>query len=85
MKNSIVVDGIEYFREHPKANENQVFVERYDWLKSRIEQEMHNAQELYENMKEEGLNFGTIEAEGYLRCAKFFANTLKMIEEELPT
>lgn len=85
MKNSIVVDGVECFREQPEVTKNQAYVERYDWLKTRIEEELHNAQDLYDNMKEEELKFGTVEAEGYLRCAKFFANTLKMIEEEIPT
>ncbi len=84
MKNSIVVDGVEYFREQPEV-QNQAYVECYDWLKTRIEEELRNAQDLYDNMKEEELKFGTVEAAGYLCCAKFFANTLKMIEEEIPT
>ena len=38
MKNSIVVDGVEYFREQPEVTKNQAYVESYDWLKTHIEE-----------------------------------------------
>ena len=41
MKNSIVVDGVEYFREQPEVTKNQAYVERYDWLKTHIEENGH--------------------------------------------
>ncbi len=82
MKNKIVVDGVEYFRETPEMTEMKKVAERYEWLKSDIERELENAQALYDNMKEEGLNFGTVEAEGYLRCAKLMVNLIKQVEDQ---
>lgn len=82
MKNKIVVDGVEYFRETPEMAEMKKVVERYEWLKADIEHELQNAQALYDNMKEEGLSFGTVEAEGYVRCAKLMVNLIKRVEEQ---
>lgn len=33
MKNSIVVDGVEYFREQPEVTKNKAYVERYELAK----------------------------------------------------
>ncbi len=47
MKNSIVVDGVECFREQPEVTKNQAYVERYDWLKTHIEEKMDISDEKF--------------------------------------
>jgi hypothetical protein len=48
------------------------------YLVDNLETQMQQAQELYNDMKENGLSFSTIEAEGYLRG---FKNAYNMAKE----
>jgi hypothetical protein len=81
MKNSIIIDGIVYYKESPEAKDASVTLEKYKWLVAEIRQSEQEATELYENMQEEGLNFSTIEAEGYLRAMKVIYGKMNYIEE----
>jgi|GEM_PF-6839660 len=81
MKNSIIVDGVTYYREQPELTKAKVAIEKYEWLTASIRHVLEAAQGLYDNMKEEGLNFSSIEAEGYLRCAKQLSNEIAAIED----
>lgn len=45
-----------------------------DYLIGTIREEHKAAEAVYNNMKEEGLTFGQIEAEGYLRAFKLMVN-----------
>ena len=46
-----------------------------------LEGQMNQAQQLYDDMKENGLQFSTIEAEGYLRGLKTAFNSAKDAHE----
>lgn len=81
MKNSIVVDGVVYYREPTDLTKAKKVLEKYDWMKEEIRSELGKAQSLYDNMKEEGLTFSTIEAEGALRAVKRIVNTINYIDE----
>ena len=85
MKNQIVVNGVTYYAQLPESNMENPAQEKFDWLKSIIVQELHAAQALYDNCKQEGLAFNSIEAEGYLRCAKRLHNDLMDIETNYET
>ena len=81
MKTSIIVDGVTYYRDPPDLTKAKRVVEKWEWIKSFINDGVLNAQALYDNMKAEGLNVGMIEAEGYLRCAKTMLNQIAHIDE----
>ena len=55
---------------------------KFETLKFFIEDTLRDAEHLYENMKKEGLTVGSIEAEGYLRCAKTLVGHLKDTEAD---
>ena len=80
-KNSIVVDGVMYYAEHPDLTKAKQAIDKWEWIKSEILVTNEQAQALYDNMKEEGLAFGSVEAEGFLRCAKTLAEKAKYIED----
>lgn len=80
MANKIVVDGVTYYQEHPDLAKAKVLVEKWGWLTDFIISTNEQAQELYDNMKEEGLQFSTIEAEGFLRAAKTMTNKVTEIQ-----
>lgn len=81
MKHSIIVDGVTYFREPPDLTKAKLAIDKFEWLKSDILAMLDRAQGLYDNMEAEGLTFGTVEAEGYLRAAKEIKNTLEYVEQ----
>ena len=58
-----------------------VWKERYESLKEQLQQLHTEAQDLYDNMQQEGLSAGLIEAEGYLRAAKRVEHLIEMTEE----
>ena len=80
-KNSIVVDGVTYYAEHPDLTKAKQALEKWEWIKSDILSTVEQSQRFYDKMKDDGLTFSTIEAEGYLRCAKTLKNTIEMIEQ----
>jgi exonuclease VII small subunit len=47
------------------------------YLVESLERHLDQAQQLYDDMKENGLSFSTIEAEGYLRGMKTAVNVAK--------
>jgi hypothetical protein len=57
--------------------ENVLYKERLIDLCERLIGYSEDAQNLYDNMKEEGLTFGTMEAEGYLRAFKYITDLLE--------
>ena len=81
MKTSIVVDGVTYYTEHPDLTKAKQATDKWEWIKSEIFATVESGQALYDSMKEEGLTFGAIEAEGFLRCAKALKEQVKIIEE----
>jgi hypothetical protein len=82
-KTSIVVDGVTYHAEQPELKKAKIAIEKFEWIKISIENQLAAAQNLYDNMREEGLNFGSIEAEGFLRAMKTLSSEIKMIEDTL--
>lgn len=83
MKNSITVDGITYYREHPDFAKAKDVVEKFDWISRVIRNNVDLAQRLYNEMTEDGLKFGTVEAEGYLRCARYLEYELNDINKTI--
>lgn len=70
MNDSIIVNGITYYSKKPVDSTDNELLEKYNWLKNEIEVMLQRSQELYDQMKTDGLSIGMIEAEGYLRAAQ---------------
>ena len=54
--------------------------EMYEWLVRKIEEEEDDAASIYNNYSQERFTVNSIEAEGYLRCAKTIKNIVAYIE-----
>ena len=65
-----------------KTSEQTKIHEKYLNLKSELESLADEAEFTYENFKAEGLTVNSIEAEGYLRCAKTILNIIALVEGE---
>lgn len=81
-KNSIVVDGVTYYKEHPDMEKAKNVLKKYECLVWDIKDHLKTAEGLHEDFKEQGLTFNTIEAEGFLRSAKTVMGFLNQIEEK---
>lgn len=53
--------------------------EKYQWLESELLEIKAQAEALHEDMKANGLTVGSIESEGYLRCAITVCNLVERI------
>lgn len=54
--------------------------EKYEWLVRKIEEEEEDAESIYSSYSQERFTVNSIEAEGYLRCAKTINNIVTYIE-----
>lgn len=77
----VVVNGVVYHRKKPAGEDFVRLREKYDWLQHEVSQMLDRAQEQYDQMREDGLTIGTVEAEGYLRAAKDMQKWVEYIEE----
>jgi hypothetical protein len=80
MNDSIVVNGVTYYSQKPANAVDTQLLEKYEWLKGEIGLMLQRSQELYDQMKLDGLSFGMVEAEGSLRTAKEMQKWLEYIE-----
>lgn len=80
MDNSIVVNGVTYYRVLPVSEDLAKLKENYDWLAQEIREAEYHARTTYEQMKDMGLSIGMVEAEGFLRATKNMVATLDYIE-----
>lgn len=82
-RNSIVVNGVTYYKEHPDLEKAKAVLNKYESLVWDIKDHLRTAESLYEDFKEQGLTFNTIEAEGFLRSAKTVMGFLDRVEENM--
>lgn len=75
---SEILDAVNALDQQP---EHPTWRERYEWLCASITGLHQEAQNLYEDMQQNGLKFSSIEAEGYLRAMKTVVNEIKRIDE----
>lgn len=81
MDETIVVNGVTYYRQKPADAVNEELREKYEWIKTEASQMLSRAQELYDQMKNDGLTIGLIESEGYLRAAKDMQKWVDYVEK----
>lgn len=61
--------------------EAQGYKEKYQWLCKLLEEEQQEAQETYDSMKSQSLDFSTVEAEGFLRAMNLVKKLIVYVEE----
>jgi hypothetical protein len=81
MKDSVLVDGETYYKCIPETT-NEKLANNFNWISLEIENGCNHARELYDDFKKQGLSFGAVEAEGYLRAFEQMKSTLLWIKEQ---
>ena len=77
----VIVDGVPYYREQPELFKAKKVLGKIEWIKHDIKTGLNDAQDLYDSVKNGGLTFNTIEAEGYLRAYKNVWDLIEHIEK----
>ena len=77
----VYVDDVPYYREAADLTKAKNVLEKWEWLKSYIEDKLTDTQMEYDDLKKNGLSFNVIEAEGYLRAIKTIHAQLQHIDE----
>lgn len=77
----VYVNDIPYYREVVDLTKAKKVLEKWEWIKSDIENELAVTQAGYDDLKKNGLSFNVIEAEGFLRAIKTVKQQLEYIDE----
>ena len=77
----VYVNDVPYYREAVDLTKAKKVLEKWEWFKSYIEDELTDTQTAYDDLKKNGLSFNAIEAEGFLRAIKTIHAQLQHIDE----
>lgn len=77
---TVYVDGVYYYQQSDGVKELVAYRRMFADMKDRIGDMQQHAQSLYDDYKREGLGFGMVEAEGYLRAAIEMKNIVDELE-----
>ena len=77
----VYVDDVPYYREAVDLAKAKKVLEKWEWIKSHIENELADTQTAYDDLKKNGLSFNVIEAEGFLRAIILIKRQLEYIDE----
>lgn len=75
------VNGVPFYREAVDLTKAKKVLEKWEWIKSHIENELADTQTAYDDLKKNGLSFNVIEAEGFLRAITDVKRQLEYIDE----
>lgn len=77
----VYVNDVPYYREVVDLTKAKKVLEKWEWIKSHIENELADTQAAYDDLKKNGLSFNVIEAEGFLRAIMDVKRRLEYIDE----
>ena len=77
----VYVNDVPYYREAVDLAKAKKVLEKWEWIKSHIENELADTQTAYDDLKKNGLSFNAIEAEGFLRAITDVKRQLEYIDE----
>lgn len=77
----VYVNDVAYYREDVDLAKAKKVLEKWEWIKSHIENELADTQAAYDDLKKNGLSFNVIEAEGFLRAIMDVKRQLEYIDE----
>jgi hypothetical protein len=70
-----------YYREVVDLTKAKKVLEKWEWIKNVIENELADNQAAYDDLKKNGLSFNVIEVEGFLRAIMYVKRRLEYIDE----
>jgi len=79
--NVVYVNEVPYYREAVDLTKAKKVLEKWEWIKDHINNELAGTQAAYDDLKKNGLSFNVIEAEGFLRAIKTIHAQLQYIDE----
>lgn len=79
--NVVYVNEVPYYREAVDLTKAEKVLEKWEWIKDHINNELAGTQAAYDDLKKNGLSFNVIEAEGFLRAIKTIHAQLQYIDE----
>ena len=77
----VYVNEIPFYREAVDLTKAKKVLEKWEWIKSHINNELADTQAAYDDLKKNGLSFNVIEAEGFLRALIDVRRQLDHIDE----
>ena len=77
----VYVNEIPFYREAVDLTKAKKALEKWEWIKSHINNELADTQAVYDDLKKNGLSFNVIEAEGFLRALIDVRRQLDHIDE----
>lgn len=77
----VYVNGVPFYREAADLTKAKKVLEKWEWIKSYIENELADTQTMYDDLKKYGLSLNVIEAEGFLRAIINVRRQLEHIDE----
>ena len=77
----VYVDDVPYYREAADLTKAKEVLEKWEWIKSHINNELADTQSAYDDLKKNVLSFNVIEAEGFLRAITDVKRQLEYIDE----
>ena len=77
----VYVNEIPFYREAVDLTKAKKVLEKWEWIKSHINNELADTQAAYDDLKKNGLSFNVIEAEGFLRAIIDVRRQLDHIDE----
>ena len=77
----VYVNEVPYYREAVDLTKAKKVLEKWEWIKDHIENELADTQTAYDDLKKNGLSFNVIEAEGFLRAITDVKRQLEYIDE----
>ena len=77
----VYVNEVPFYREAVDLTKAKKVLEKWEWIKSHINNELADTQAAYDDLKKNGLSFNVIEAEGFLRALIDVRRQLDHIDE----
>ncbi len=77
----VYVNEVPFYREAVDLTKAKKVLEKWEWIKRHIENELAHTQTEYDDLKKNGLSFDAIKIEGFLRAIILIKRQLEYIDE----
>lgn len=83
MDHVLTINGVRYYKSLPEELiKIKQLEEELEWIHLNVDETLQQAQALYDDMKDNELTIGMVEAEGFLRCAKTISNIIGSMDRK---
>ena len=77
----VYVNEVPFYREAVDLTKAKKVLEKWEWIKRHIENELADTQTEYDDLKKNSLSFDAIKIEGFLRAIILIKRQLEYIDE----